>query len=469
MVKWLIILGIIYLGILFTMALISKSRNRSSHDFIFAGSNIGLLLGFMSFAATLFSTFTLMGMPDFFRTHGVGAWMFLAFSDGVMVFFILFFGYHLRKKVAEKGFNGISSLLQDCYGNKWAGYVYFIGIFIFLIPYTSIQIRGMAIFLSSAFPEFLPVWGWSLAMVTLILIYSETGGLKAIMFADVFQGLLLLVIVWIIAITCINHFDGMSNLFKQVEQTNVKLLSVPGPKGLFTFQFLLASLIVIVLIPVSQPQLTIRLVIMKTLKTTHRMAIAVGSFAIVIILSTVFIGLYGAVLYPDQNTADYLTQVLLFDQNGMVAALAIIGLMAAALSTSDSQLFALGTELRSITPAKDGSLLITRLGIIFFATAALVFANLADDRLVILARVSFAGTAMSAPLILTAILSKNKPPAVLIYITAAAILVFLLSLMEIIPSIIGTVRLDLILLVFLALFSISAVMITNRNIKQQNS
>jgi len=141
MIKWLIILGIIYLAVLFTMALISRRKNKSSEDFIFAGSNIGLLLGFMSFAATLFSTFTLMGMPDFFRTHGIGAWMFLAFSDGVTVFFILFFGYRLRKKVAEKGFNGISSLLQDCYENKWAGYVYFTGIFLFLIPYTSIQIR----------------------------------------------------------------------------------------------------------------------------------------------------------------------------------------------------------------------------------------------------------------------------------------------------------------------------------------
>ncbi len=454
--------------VLFAMALISRRNNKSSKDFIFAGSNIGLLLGFLSFAATLFSTFTLMGMPDFFRVHGIGAWMFLAFSDGVMVFFILFFGYHLRKKVLEKGFNGISSLLQDCYGNKWAGYVYFIGIFIFLIPYASIQIRGIAIFLSSAFPEFIPIWGWSLAMVTLILIYSETGGLKAIMFADVFQGILLLVIVWIIAVTCINHFGGISNLFAQVEQTNAKLLSVPGPKGLFTFQFLLSSLLVIVLIPVSQPQLSTRLVIMKNLKTTHRLAIAVGCFAIVIILSTVFIGLYGAVLYPDHNTADYLTQVLLFDQNGIVAALAIIGLMAAALSTTDSQLFALGTELRSLIPAKDDSLLKTRLGIIFFAIAALVFANLADDRLVLLARVSFAGTAMSAPLILTGILSKNKPPSAIILITAVAILVFLLSLLGFIPSKIGVLRLDLVLLAFLTLFCVSSILIKNKNIKSQN-
>ena len=69
MIKWLIILGFFYLAVLFAMALISKRKNRSSEDFIFAGSNIGLLLGFMSFAATLFSTFTLMGMPDCSSFH----------------------------------------------------------------------------------------------------------------------------------------------------------------------------------------------------------------------------------------------------------------------------------------------------------------------------------------------------------------------------------------------------------------
>ena len=94
---------------------------------------MGAVLGFLTFAATLFSTFTLMGMPDFFRIHGVGAWIFLAVSDGAVVFFIVWFGIHLRRKAAEKEFNGISSLLQSSYQSKMAGYIYFAGAFIFLI------------------------------------------------------------------------------------------------------------------------------------------------------------------------------------------------------------------------------------------------------------------------------------------------------------------------------------------------
>ncbi|KPL16922.1 MAG: sodium:solute symporter, partial [Bacteroides sp. SM23_62] len=409
MIKWLIVLGVIYISALGFLAIRTKRRTRGTKDFIFAGSNIGLVIGFMSFAATLFSTFTLMGMPDFFRIHGVGAWIFLAFSDGVMVFFILFFGYHLRKKVAARGFHGISQVLQDSYRNKWAGYVYFICIFLFLIPYTAIQIRGIAIFLHAAFPGFFPIWVWALGMIVLMLLYSETGGLKAIMFADVLQGTILLIIVWVIAWSCIESFGSMKEMFTEVERIDARLLSVPGPNGLFSFQFLLASMLVIVLIPVTQPQLTTRLVIMQDLRTTHRLAIAVGCFAMLIILPTAFIGFYGAVRYPEASTADFLAGVLLFDQPGFIAAAAIIGLIAAALSTSDSQIFAMGSELRSLIAVRDKTLTKTRVGIIFFALAALVFSLIASDRLVMLARVSFAGTALAAPMILAAILQERPP------------------------------------------------------------
>ena len=463
MIKWLIVLGVIYISTLGFLAIRTRKRTKGTKDFIFAGANIGLVIGFMSFAATLFSTFTLMGMPDFFRTHGVGAWIFLAFSDGVMVFFILFFGYILRKKVATRGFHGMSQVLQDCYQNKWAGYVYFACIFLFLIPYTAIQIRGIAIFLHAAFPGSFPIWAWAVAMIVLMLLYSETGGLKAIMFADVLQGTILLIIVWVIAWSCIESFGSMKEMFTEVERINPRLLSVPGPNGLFSFQFLLASMLVIVMIPVTQPQLTTRLVIMKDQKSTHRLAIAVGCFAMLIILPTAFIGFYGAVKYPDSNTADFLAGVLLFDQPGFIAAAAIIGLIAAALSTSDSQIFAMGSELRSLIAIKDKTLTRTRIGIIFFALAALVFSLIASDRLVMLARVSFAGTALAAPMILAAIIRERPPSKWIVVLTAVAIVVFISSLLEIIPAKVGFLRMDLALLLILGLFTIASIFIQDRS------
>lgn len=450
MSSWLIIIGVCYAGILIYLSLRSKKAISTGDDFMMGGSKIGLVLGFMTFAATLFSTFTLMGMPDFSRTHGVGAWIFLAFSDAIMVFVVIGFGFYLRQRVGQRNFNGMSALLQEAYGNKTAGYLYFITVFLFLIPYVAIQIRGVSIFLVAAFPSVLPAWSWSALIVLFMLIYSELGGLKAIIYADFMQGTLLLLVVWFIAISCLDSVGGWSALFQKTAATQKALLATPGPKGLLTPQFLIASCIAIAMIPVTQPQLSTRLVIMKDYAALRRMAVAVGTFAMLVILPTIIIGLYGAINYPTDNTATFLSNVLLNEQPHPIAAFTIIGLFAAAMSTSDSQLFALGNEVRGILNLKDkNNLTPVRITIIFFALAALLFSVISSDQLVLLARLSFSGTALMGPLILLGLFSSKPVGQLMIYVSAMALVIYILSQLNILPQILYGFRLDLSLFVLL--------------------
>ena len=88
---WVLGIGALYLGALVYAALHARASNRSDHDFLTAGSNLGSLFGCLTVAATLFSTFTLMGMPDLFRSHGVGAWFFLGIADCALAFVALWF------------------------------------------------------------------------------------------------------------------------------------------------------------------------------------------------------------------------------------------------------------------------------------------------------------------------------------------------------------------------------------------
>jgi len=92
MTIWIFIFFGIFFSLLAFASWKSYSRKRSAEEFMLAGKSIGTFLGFMTFSAALFSAFTFMGMPDFFRNHGIGAFTFLALSDGVMVFFIVWFG-----------------------------------------------------------------------------------------------------------------------------------------------------------------------------------------------------------------------------------------------------------------------------------------------------------------------------------------------------------------------------------------
>lgn len=459
MTFWLWILGGLYAAGLAVFAFQGWQFAEDPDDYITAGSNVGVLIGLLTYSATLFSTFTLMGMPDFFRNHGVGAWIFLAVSDAVQVFLVVWFGYHLRKRAQRLGYRGTAGLLSAAYDNPWAGYVFFGGVFLFLVPYVAIQVRGLAIFLEAVFPEALPAWAWSTSIVVAMLVYSEVGGLRAIIYSDVLQGLTLLTVIWIVGVGCVYHFGGVGAMFEQVGQTDEALLSTPGPEGLFSRQWLVASFFGVVLLPVTQPQLTTRLMVMRSTEKMNRMAVSIGGFAIAILLPVVAIGMYGAVEYGEATTREFLSNVLLFEQTGIVGAAAVVGLLTAAMSTADSQLFALGTELRSMLSGDEEVVLRrTKLAIIVFGILALLFSIFSSDRLVLLARVSFNGTALLAPLVIAGVFSTRRPGAENIFAAGGALILFLGSLIGVVPEEIGPVRLDLLLLVVVALFTATTVL-----------
>ena len=249
MIKWVIFLGSGYILALILASAKSYRRKRTLDEFMLAGFNLGPLIGVLTFAAALFSAFIFMGMPDMFRTQGIGAWIFLAVSDGAMVFFIIWFGYHVRKKTGTAGFRGVSGLLNTLYGSRLPGILFFLSAFLFLVPYAAIQIRGISIFFGATFEDALPEWGWALIIVGIMLVYAEIGGFKAIVYSDAIQGTVLLIVIWLIGLSCIRSFGNVESMFGQVEKIRPALLSVPGPGGLFTVQFLLASFLAIVMIP----------------------------------------------------------------------------------------------------------------------------------------------------------------------------------------------------------------------------
>ncbi len=447
-----IIAGVVYLAILIFLVHRTRVKEKTTSNYLLGGGNIGFVIGLFTTAATLFSAFTVVGMPDFFRTHGIGAWIFLAVSDAMMVYGLIRVGEILRRKARNLDFKGMSGLMVTTYKSRLAGYVAFGGAVVFLIPYIAVQISGISIFLNAAFPAVVPVWVWSTVIVAIMIIYSETGGLRAIMYNDTLQGVLLFIMIWIIGWNCIDHFGSIPSMFEKVAETKNELLSTPGPNGLFTAQFLVISAIAIICLPFTQPQISTRVVIMKSSSALRKMGIGLGVVAILIILPTMFMGMYGAVLYPEASTQEFIGQVLLYDQASGIAALGLVGLIAAAISTSDSQIFALGSELRSLLHLDDKKAVsITRVFIFIFGLLALVFSIVSTEHLVLLARTSFTGTALMAPMILVGILSSKKLSSLMPSVTVVALLVFILAKLGIVATKIWMIELEIVLFIGLAI------------------
>ncbi len=193
--------------------------------------------------------------------------------------------------------------------------------------------------------------------------------------------------------------------------------------------------------------------IVLTMTAMKRMSMGVCFFAILVIFPTLVIGMTGAVHYAGLSTADFLSRVLITDHSYQIATLILLGLVGAAVSTSDAQLFALGTEFRSIIKGGEKQAMFrTRLAMLLFAIIAFIFSLLSSDQLVLLARVSFTGTGLLGPMVLNAVFQKNKVSKINIYLSGLALIVFILSLAGWFPTRIFKIQLDLLL--FIILFSV---------------
>ncbi len=478
-----------YLGFLCFFSLYSAKVGKGNNkDYLF-GNGFGFFLSFLGISASLFSTFTLQGMPAFFRNHGIASWVFLGVTDVALAGLLVFFGLRMRQFVRKfvgenaKQSAGLAASSHHAPKNltewlkqsglpKFSIWFFVIAVTLFMIPYITIQIKGAAILLQSAIPLGETHLFWSVLMVGLMLGYSWFGGIRAIFITDAVQGVILLVTVWLIAFFAIQAPGGMVNLFAEVAKIQPELLSAPGPKGLLNWQFLLVGFISIVLMPYVQPQLVTRILVTKNDKTFALSSVALGLFAILVILPTLFIGLRSVALSGDGN---FLLNLIRHDAPPFFYALFIVGVLAAAMSTADSQLLAIGTEWSSALIDKDiqhhktSRFLVKGIGT-SVALIALVLAQLSFKSLILFSINSFIGTSLLLPIILASIIQSQVWRRILISISVVNVLIFVPVILGFLPRVLMEIRIELWLyLVSGVLMSLAYYQHSKRSIKESYS
>ena len=103
---------------------------------------------------------------------------------------------------------------------------------------------------------------------------------------------------------------------------------------------------------------------------------------------------------------------------------------------------------------EDDNLLPIKFVIFLFALSALVFSLLSSDELVLLARLSFSGTALMGPMIMLGIFSKRPQGVSIIVLSALALFIFILSNLGWFPKQITSIRTDLFLMIVLGVAAI---------------
>ncbi len=406
---------------------------RNIEEFYVAGRNIGWIITFLTFSATLFSAFTLVGMPGFFYTHGIGSWTFIAVVDTFMALMVPLVGYRIWKAGREFHFVTPAQFLGERYESYLTLVVAVIIQFLFLLPYMSIQAIGIAKLLQSAagIPYLV---GLVIALIATI-VYIETGGMRAIAWTDAILGLTLFVGAYAVSFWFLGkHFGSLASMFEKVYAVKKELLTIPGPKGLFTTQMLISFFIMIFAMPATQFQLTTRYFIARDLPTLKKSMIGMAVFASFVLFPSLILGIGGAYVWPALKSGDMVLGKVLSELSPVLMIIGIMAVFAAALSTIDSQLLVLSSLFtRDIVIERKGQLSMKeKLSINRFVVIALsvivFFISLNPPRLIVqLSILSFAGTLQILPAMIGALYWKRAtaPAAYVSMISGVLVLVVL--------------------------------------------
>ena len=277
---------------------VRKSRS-GEEDYYLAGRGQGWLVSSLTIMATFFSSAAMLGAPGAVYKEGV---VFALFAlnvplSGAAIYVL---GNRIRKLGHTHGHVTPADLICKHYGNSVAlrCLVALIG-FLYAVPYVVIQIQAGGIISGRLFAgeHAFEIGACLLSLVT--MLYIMIGGMRSVAWTDALQGALLMTGMLLAGLAAVAALGGPSAFFEKVNDLPHTSLSVPGTTGSFTPEKMFTLCIFGALGSMIQPAQWMRFYAAKSTKALRRSAVifALGLTAC-FLFGVMLVGLGGQVLYP---------------------------------------------------------------------------------------------------------------------------------------------------------------------------
>ncbi|MFQ5744976.1 MAG: sodium:solute symporter [Acidobacteriota bacterium] len=349
MQSWVVALSIIAAYLILTLLLgaIANRRMRVDlEDFLLYGRKAGFVVLYLSVVATYHSAFAFLGSSGFFYTHGIGFWD--AGTWTIMVGAITYiFGTRIWALGKKFGYMTPADMLADFYESEIVRVVVAAISILFTILYIQVQAQGLGYIISAASGDRISFELATAILLTVVATYLMAGGLRAVYWTDVLQGVWMYAAVWIGALVlAYKLFGGPLGLWKAVEAQRPDLLTLPGPEGFFTYPMWFGMMVTLSFGIVFQPHIFIRYYTAVSARTIKWLGATTPLFLMSLYIPTALVGLGGALAMPEIAIADRIFPELLFSYApAWLTGIILAGATAAAMSTLDSILHANATVL----------------------------------------------------------------------------------------------------------------------------
>ena len=351
MEAWVVATGMIVLYLVLTIVLGIVANRRLTgdmEDFLLYGRKAGFVVLYLTVVASFHSAFAFLGSGGFFYTHGVGFW-----AAGTWTLLVGAITYVIGTRIwalgKAFGYMTPADLLADFYESDAVRVTVAIVSVVFTILYIQVQAQGLGYILNVASGDRISFEAGTLILLIVAAVYLMAGGLRAVYWTDVLQGIWMYVAVWLGAIVLSYElFGGPLELWRAVSEQRPDLLSLPGPKGFFTPGMWIGMTITLSFGIVFQPHMMIRYYTAVDAKTIKLLGATTPIYLMSLYLPAALVGLGGAIVMPglEGSEADRIFPLLLFTHaNPWLTGAILAGAIAAAMSTLDSILHANMTVL----------------------------------------------------------------------------------------------------------------------------
>ena len=406
-------------------------------DYFLWNRSMGGLIAALSYSATTYSAFLLVGLAGLAYAGGVGALGFeMVYFSGLVL--VAFFGPRFLLVGKKFGYVTPPEMLGDRYGSRAVAVVVALASCVFLIPYSAVQLAGIGYLLQGTTDGGISYTTGTLIATALAITFAFLAGIRSVAWTDALQVLVMLVTATVAAFLVVDSLGGFGTFFERVSAEHPGALSVPGTGDFFTFSVFLGLTLPWFFFSLSNPQVSQRLFMLGNLKNLRRMLLGFLAFGFLYTLVAVVWGFAALVRFPDLSSADLASPALIASDlvPPAVGVVVVVGILAAAISTIDSILLTLSSLVARDVYGNAGGrgddrrqLFVGKLVIPVIAGFALLFAGLQLDLIAVLSVASSAGLLVTVPAIVGAFFWwRGTAAGVLSSVTVAGTLVVLLEI-----------------------------------------
>ncbi len=405
----------VYLALVLLLGFVARRRLGSgATEYFLAGRTLGGLVLVATMAATNFSAFTVFGSSGAGYRDGLSFFPIMAFGTGFMALTFWLVGRKAWRLGQEHGFVTPSELAQHLYGSRWVAVLMALVLIIFTVPYLALQPLAAGNVVHQLFG--LPQWIGATVATGVIVAYTFRGGLRAVAWTDVFQGLLMVTVMLLALVLVVSHHGGWSTAFASALEHQPELFSRPGPRGIYTPAIWFSYLALWFYCDPMFPQLFQRFYAARDERTLNRTMFLYPVICTIAFAPPVLIGVLGHLSVPalSPRDADGILALLMMDIGGdLVGTLVLTAGLAALMSTMDSQLLTLSSIFgRDLWPVAGGgrvpSVSISRVFIMVLAALGLLVALTTDATIIDLGVTAFTGLAALFPSILFGLYVRER-------------------------------------------------------------